>query len=81
MVSTRKIRNMITNNKKDKLTYDKESGVYTFKTYSCNSAGWIVGLLRFILREYEPEFLEYYKSTKTWKERLVTIKFYLRGIQ
>jgi len=78
-ISTRKIRSMITNNKEDKLTYDKESEVYTFKTKTYNSAGWIVGVIRFALREYEPEFLEFYKSTKSWKPKVVTIKFYLRN--
>ena len=79
MISVRKVRNEITNNKEDKLTYDKESEIYTFKTKTYNSAGYIVGVLRFALQQYEPEFLEFYKSTKTWKPKIVTIKFYLRN--
>lgn len=79
VINTRKIRNLITNDKGDKLTYDKDSEVYTFKTSTYNSAGYIVGIIRFALREYEPEFLEFYKSTKSWKPKVVTIKFYLRN--
>jgi len=79
MITTNKIRKMITNNKEDKLTYDTESEVYTFKTKAYNSAGYIVGVLRFALQQYEPEFLEFYKSTKSWKPKIVTIKFYLKN--
>lgn len=79
MLTTNKIRNMITNDREDRLTYDKESEIYTFKTKTYNSAGYIVGVLRFALQPYEPEFLEFYKSTKSWKPQNVTIKFYLRN--
>ena len=79
VINTRKIRNEITNNKEDKLTYDKESEIYTFKMKTCDSAGYVVGGIRFALQQYEPEFLEYYESTKSWKPKVVTIKFYLRN--
>ena len=79
MLSTRKVRNEITNDKEDKLAYDKESEVYTFKTKTLSSAGYVVGCLKFALQPYEPEFLEFYKSTKSWKSKAVTIKFYLRN--
>lgn len=79
MFDTKKIKKMITNNKEDKLTYEKGSEVFTFKTSTYNSAGYIVGILRFALQSYEPEFLEFYKSTKTWKPKIVTVRFYLRN--
>ena len=78
-LSTRKIRNEITNDKADKLTYEKDSEIYTFRTKTYNSAGYIVGCIRFALQQYEPEFLEFYKSTKSWKPKIVTIRFYLRN--
>lgn len=79
MIKTREIRKMLTNNKEDKLTYDKSLEIFTFKTKTYNSAGYIVGIIRFALRGYEPEFLEFYRSTKSWKPKVVTIKFYLKN--
>lgn len=79
MLSTRKVRNEITNNKEDKLAYNKGSEVYTFEIKTFNSAGYIVGVLRFALQQYEPKFLEFYESAKSWKPKVVTIKFYLRN--
>lgn len=78
-ISTKKIRNEITDNKNDKLTYDKDSEIYTFKTSTYNSAGYVVGIIRFAIGRYEPEFLEYYKSTKSWEPKVVVIRFYLRN--
>jgi len=79
LITTRKIRKMITNKKEDKLSYDKESEVYTFKTKTHSSASYVVGLLRFILRKFEPKFLELYRSTKSWKSKNITIRFYLKN--
>jgi len=78
------IKKMITNNKEDKLIYEKESGIFTFKTETYNSTGYIASCIRHVFEQYEPEILEFYNSTKTYEPKIVTIKFVLKnkkGIQ
>jgi len=78
-LSTRKVRNEITNNKADKLTYNRLSDIYTFKTMTNYSAGYVAGIIRFALGQWEPELLEFYPNTKSWKPKEVIIRFYLRN--
>ena len=78
-MNTNTIRKELTNNKNDKLTFNKESEIYTFKTETNNSSVYIVNHVRSALRQFEPEFLEFSKSTKSWKPKIVTVKFYLRS--
>jgi len=73
-VLTREIRKMLTEDKEDRLTYQKGSGVFTFKTKTGEPVGLIAGYCRDSLRQFEPKILEFYEYLKTGK---VVVKFQL----
>jgi len=72
---TRKIRKMLTEDKEDKLTYQKDSEVFTFKTKTGEPAGLIAGYIRNALIQFDPKMLEFYEYLKTGR---VVVKFFLR---
>ena len=76
---TKQIRKMLTNDKADKLTYEEDSEMFTFVTLTNYSATWIAHHIESALEQYEPELLEFYHSTKSWKPKWVIIKFYLKN--
>jgi len=78
-LSTRKVKNMITNDKNDELNYNRISDIYRFKTMTNYSADYVAGIIRFALAPYDPEILEFYHSTKSWNPKEVIIKFVLRN--
>lgn len=73
-MSTIEIRKMLTEDKGDKLTYQKDSEVFTFKTKTGEPAGLIAGYVRDALRSFDPRVLEFYEHLKTGK---VVVKFQL----
>lgn len=73
-MSTIEIRKLLTEDKEDKLTYQKGPEVFTFKTNTGEPAGLIAGYVRDSLRSFEPEILEFYEYLKTGK---VVVKFQL----
>lgn len=76
MLSTRKVRNEITNNKEGKLTYEKGSEIYTFITETWIAHRYIASYVRNMLLQYSPEILKSHRNSRT---EIVTIKFYLRN--
>jgi len=73
---TMEIRKMLTEDKGDKLTYQKGSEVFTFKTKTGEPPGLIAGYVRDALRQFDPKILEFYEYLKTED---VVVKFYLRN--
>ncbi len=71
----KKIREMLIDNKKDKLTYQKDSEIFTFKTKTGEPAGLVAGYVRNALIQFEPKILEFYEDLKTGN---VVVKFHLR---
>ena len=70
------IKEMLTEDKEDKLTYQKGSEVFTFKTKTGEPPGLIAGYVRNALLQFDPKILEFYECLKT---ESVTVKFYLRN--
>lgn len=73
---TKKIRKMLISNKEDKLTYQKDSEVFTFKTKTGEPVGLVAGCVRNALMQFDPKILEFYEHLKT---ESVIVKFHLRN--
>lgn len=73
---TKQVEEMLTENKEDKLTYQKDSEVFTFKTKTGEPAGLVAGYVKDALMQFEPKILEFYEYLKTGN---VVVKFYLRN--
>jgi len=73
---TKQIRKMLTEDKEDKLTYQKDSEVFTFKTKTGEPVGLVAGYIRNALMKFDPKILEFYENLKTEN---VVVKFYLRN--
>jgi len=73
---TREIRKILTEDEGDKLTYEKDSEVFTFKTRTGEPAGLVAGHIRNVLIQFEPKILEFYEYLKTEN---VVVKFHLQN--
>lgn len=73
---TMKIRKMLTENKEDRLTYQEDSEVFTFKTKTGGPAGLIAGYIRNALIQFDPQVLEFSEDLKT---ESVVVRFSLRN--
>ena len=73
---TMEIRKMLTEDKEDKLTYQKDSEVFTFKTKTGEPPGLVAGYVKDALRQFDPEVLEFYEYLKAGS---VIVRFYLRN--
>lgn len=73
---TMEIKGMLTEDKRDKLTYQKDSEVFTFKTKTGEPAGLVAGYIKSALMQFDPKILEFYEYLKTEN---VIVKFHLRS--
>jgi len=73
---TMKLKKMLTEDEGDKLTYQNDSRVFTFKTKTGGPAGLIAGHVRDTLRSFDPKILGFYEDLKTEE---VVVKFYLKN--
>lgn len=73
---TMKIKEMLTEDNRDKLTYQKGSEVFTFKTKTGEPPGLVAGYIRNALRQFDPKILEFYEHLKSGD---IIVKFYLRS--
>lgn len=71
---TRKIRKILTSNRDDRLTYQKGSEVFTFKTTTGEPAGLVAGDITSALISFDPKILQFYEYLKTG---IVVVKFCL----
>lgn len=71
---TSQVRKILTSDKDDKLTYERDSEVFTFKTKTGEPPGLIAGYVRDVLRQFDPRILEFYEYLRTGK---VIVRFYL----
>lgn len=71
---TSQIRKILTEDKADKLTYQKDSEIFTFKTKTGEPAGLVAGYIRNALIQFNPKIVEFYEYLRTGK---VIVRFYL----
>lgn len=71
---TQKIRKILTSDREDKLTYQRDSEVFTFKTKTGEPPGLVAGYIRDALRSFDPRILEFYEYLRTGK---VIVRFHL----
>lgn len=72
---TKEIRDILKIDLEDKLTYRKDTEIFTFKTNTTRSPGHVVGEMKIVLAPYEPEILEFYRTSSI----TVIVRFILRN--